>query len=276
MKNLKLGFIGAGNMAGCLIKGLLADGYAANNIWASTPNTAQLTQLQNLNIHTNQDNREIVKDLQVVVLTVKPQLVKKVVLEISGIIREKKPLVISIAAGINLKTLQSYLEDKTLSLIRCMPNTPTLLGCGATGLFANENCSTAQKNTAESLFRSVGITVWLNAEKQLNAVTALSGSGPAYFFSLIHALQRAAIELGFTAETAGLLIQQTALGAARMAMESNLPINELKQHVISPGGTTERALEVLDKGHFYEVVQEAVIAAKQRAEELTMQFQMET
>jgi pyrroline-5-carboxylate reductase len=275
MKKLVIGFIGAGNIASSLIRGLLADGFAAQNIWATNPNLELLNSLKSLNIHTSKDNRLAVKALDVLVLAVKPNILKEVISEIADLIQEKKPLVISIAAGINLKTLHTYLQDKTTALIRCMPNTPTLLACGASGLFANDYCASWQKNIAESLFRSVGIVVWLKAEKEIDTVTALSGSGPAYFFSLMCALQSIGIELGLSKETASLLSQQTALGAARMAIESRQTLNTLLQQVSSRGGTTERALQILDQGHFSALIKSAVLAAKQRAQELTQQFENE-
>lgn len=153
-----------------------------------------------------------------------------------------------------------------------MPNTPALLGCGATGLFANAYCSPTQKNAAESIFRSVGVNVWLTAENQVDSVAALSGSGPAYFFLLIEALQQAGIELGLSADNALLLTQQTALGAARMAIESKLSIEQLRKNVTSPGGTTQRAIEILNQAHFSELIKKAVMGAKGRAKELAEQF----
>ena len=283
MQNLNIGFIGAGNMAGSLIRGLLADGYDPQKIWATNTNLQQLENLKSLAIHTSIDNRSVVKMVDVLVLSVKPQVLKEVVKEIADLVQEKKPLIISIAVGVNLNTIQKYLysqqldlksiQDETIAIIRAMPNTPALLGCGATGLFANPNCSSLQKNAAELLFRSVGIIVWLNSEKEIDIVAALSGSGPAYFFLLIHAMQNAGIGLGLAKETASLLSQQTALGAARMAIESDEPVEKLKQNVTSRGGTTQAALEVLEQGHFSELIKKAMLAAKQRAEELADEFE---
>lgn len=268
MKAVKIGFIGAGNMATSLIRGLLAGGYNSKTIWASNTNSEQLDKLKNLHIHTSMDNRAVVKEVDIAVLSVKPQMLKEVVIEIASLIREKKPLLISIAVGVKLKTIQHYLQDNTTAIIRAMPNTPALLACGATGLFANPNCSTAQKNAAETLFRCVGIIVWLNLEKEIDIVAALSGSGPAYFFLFIYALQTAGVELGLSKETATLLSQQTALGAARMVIESDESITKLKQNVTSRGGTTQAALEVLEKNQFCELIKTAMLAAKQRAEAL--------
>ncbi len=259
-------------MATSLIKGLLKEGYLAKNIWASNNNLMQLNKLKSLNINLSTDNRCAVKMASIVILALKPQVLKSVVTEIADLIQEKKPLVISIAVGISLKSLQNDLSSETTALIRCMPNTPTLLACGATGLFANSHCSSAQKNAAELIFRSVGVVVWLAEEEQIDLVAALSGSGPAYFFLLMEALQQAGVELGLSKENATLLTLQTALGAARMANESKQSIQQLKQNVTSPGGTTERALEILNKAHFSDLIKQAIKGAKERAEELANCF----
>jgi pyrroline-5-carboxylate reductase len=272
MKNTIISFIGAGNMATSLIKGLLKEGYLAKNIWASNNNWTQLNKLKSLNINLSTDNRCAVKMASIVILALKPQILKSVVTEIADLIQEKKPLVISIAVGISLKSLQNDLSNETTALIRCMPNTPALLACGATGLFANSHCSSAQKNAAELIFRSVGVVVWLAEEEQIDLVAALSGSGPAYFFLLMEALQQAGVELGLSKENATLLTLQTALGAARMANESKQSIQQLKQNVTSPGGTTERALGILNKAHFSDLIKQAIKGAKERAEELANCF----
>ncbi|WP_218814304.1 pyrroline-5-carboxylate reductase [Rickettsiella endosymbiont of Dermanyssus gallinae] len=271
----RIAFIGAGNMANSLIRGLLNNGYDANNIWASNTNLALLEHLKKLKIHTSTDNRLVATTAEVLVLAVKPQILKEVVTEITDLILEKKPLLISLAVGVNLKTIHSYLQDDNIAIIRCMPNTPALLGCGATGLFPNHHCSSVQKDAAEALFRSVGIVVWCKLEKEIDIVAALSGSGPAYFFLLIEALQNAGTELGLSKETASLLSQQTALGAARMAIESEgkESIEQLRQNVTSRGGTTQAALNVLEQGHFAELMKKAMLAAKQRAEELAKQLE---
>jgi pyrroline-5-carboxylate reductase len=298
MQNSIISFIGAGNMATSIIKGLLKENYPAENIWASNNNVGQLNELKNLNINLTSDNRYAVQMANIVVLAVKPQILKSVAIEIADLIQEKKPLVISIAVGISLNSLERYLysqqldfwqvqqEDcelsgntgknssaknissQTLALIRCMPNIPALIGCGATGLFANQHCSNIQKNAAESIFRSVGIIVWLPKEEQIDVVAALSGSGPAYFFLFIDALEQAGVELGLSKETAKLLTLQTALGSARMAIENKKSMTELRQEVTSPGGTTEQALKSLNSDHFCDIVKKALKAAKNRAEEL--------
>ena len=272
MQNSIISFIGAGNMAISLIQGLLKKNYPAKNIWATNTNVERLNKLKNLNINLTTDNRYAAQMANIVVLTVKPQILKNVTLEIADLIQEKKPLVISIAVGINLKSLQLYLSSKALPVIRCMPNIPALIGCGATALFANLNCSIPQKNAAESIFRSVGTVVWLPKEEQIEVVAALSGSGPAYFFLFIEALEEAAVELGLSKEIANSLTLQTALGSARMAIESKKSLAELRHQVTSPGGTTERALEFLKTSHLPDIVKKALKEAQNRAEKLSKDF----
>jgi pyrroline-5-carboxylate reductase len=268
MQNAIISFIGAGNMALSIINGLLKENYPAKNIWATNNNIEQLNNLKNLNINLTTNNRDAVQIANIVVLAVKPQILKSVAIEIADLIHEKKPLVISIAVGIHLKSLEAYLSSQTLAVIRCMPNTPALIGCGATGLFANQHCSTTQKNAAEFIFHSVGSVVWVANEEQIDMVAALSGSGPAYFFLFMEALTKAAVELGLPKEIANSLTLQTALGSARMAIESKKTLAELRQQVTSPGGTTERALKSLSNDHFSDIVEKSLKEAKNRAEEL--------
>ncbi|TLY48612.1 MAG: pyrroline-5-carboxylate reductase [Gammaproteobacteria bacterium] len=269
MQNSIISFVGAGNMAASLIRGLLKENYPSKNIWATNNNLEQLNKLKNLNINLTTDNRQAVQMADIVVLAIKPQILKAVAIEIADLIQEKKSLIISLAVGINLKNIALYLSSQSSAIIRCMPNIPALIGCGATGLFANQNCSISQKNAAENLFQSVGVTVWLSTEKQIDVVAALSGSGPAYFFLFMEALEEAAIELGLSKENAKLLTLQTALGSAQIAIKSEKSLAELKQQVTSPGGTTEQALKFLKISCFSDMVKKAVKEAKNRAQELT-------
>ncbi len=267
MKNLKIAFIGGGNMATSLISGLLADGYHAKQIWVSEPNVEKRAYLQAaLGIHVVSQNAECL-EADVLVFAVKPQVAQQVISEIAAPFQANRPLVISIMTGIKITHFEEYL-GKT-AIVRTMPNTPALVRAGATGLFANEQVSPEQKNCAESILRAVGITVWLEKESDLDLVTALSGSGPAYFLYVMEALQQAAIGMGMTTETARLLTLQTALGTARLAMESNdLDVTELRQRVTSPQGTTERAVNVLKEANILGIFESAVQAAFKRAEEL--------
>ena len=186
---------------------------------------------------------------------------------LAEIIQVRKPLILSIAAGIQEASIQHWLGGK-IAIVRAMPNTPALIGCGAAALHANAYVSHEQRNMAESILRSTGITIWLSDESLMDAVTALSGSGPAYFFLMMEALQQAAENQGLPTETARLLTLQTALGAARMAIESGKPLDELRQQVTSKGGTTEKAISILEENHIRAIYQQALDAAKKRAEEL--------
>jgi len=265
-------FIGAGNMTYSLIGGLITDGYSAKYLWATNPG---LDALQNLHtefgIHTTQSNQEGARAADVIVLAVKPSLLKTVALEIAPIVQKQQALVLSIAAGVREKDLRRWLGEKT-AIVRCMPNTPALVKSGATGLCANSNVSPEQKNLAESVLRAVGITVWLSDEEQLDIVTALSGCGPAYFFRIMEALEKSAEISGLSAETAHLLTLQTTLGAARMALESQKTLSELRKQVTSPGGSTECALQVLETSNPDKLFGEILNAAKKRTAELAELF----
>jgi pyrroline-5-carboxylate reductase len=272
MKQQTLGFIGAGNMAGSLIGGLIADGYPAADIWVSDVDPAKLIDLANrFGVHTATDNQTVVEQAQILVLAVKPQVMKPVVAELAATVQARKPVLVSIAAGITEAALDRW-TGGGMAIVRCMPNTPALVKTGATALHANERATAEQRNRAEAIMRSVGLTVWVDREPLLDAVTALSGSGPAYFFMLMEAMEDAAVELGLDRSTARLLSQQTALGAGRIAIESEEPPAELRRRVTSPGGTTERAIAAFEKGNLRALVGEAMRAAALRAAELSEQL----
>ena len=264
-----IAFIGGGNMALSLIAGLVADGYDEKKIIVSDKNRDQLASLSaRFGIHSAADNPQAVRSADVVVFAVKPQVLETVARELSEAIRKRRPLVVSIAAGIREKSLESWLGGE-VSLVRTMPNTPAMIQAGATVLHANHRVSAEQRDLAETILRAVGLTCWVEDESLLDVVTALSGSGPAYFFLVMEAMEQAALDLGLPADSARLLTLQTALGAARMAMESSEGPAGLRHKVTSPGGTTERALEVLEGGGLRALFKEAVAAAKERSEELS-------
>jgi pyrroline-5-carboxylate reductase len=261
-----IAIIGAGNMGASLLGGLIKNNYPAEKIWITDTDNHKLEFLkQEFNIHTAHTNLDAIQSADVIILAVKPQILQQVATEIAPALQ--KPLIISIAAGVRIATLQKWLGE-SIPIVRVMPNTPALIGCGASALFANTHTSPSQCNLAESILRAVGIAVWVKNEKLIDVVTALSGSGPAYFFLIIEALQNAAEQAGLPAETAKLLTLQTAYGAARMALESNENIVKLRQNVTSPGGTTERAVNVLEQENIREIFLKTVQAACQRAEEL--------
>lgn len=264
----KLAFIGAGNMASALIHGLLTDGYPADSIIASDQLAEKRENLAGSGIHTTDNNSQAASTADVVILAVKPQVLAVVCEEISAAVKQNKPLIISIAAGVNEASLAQWLGEKT-AIVRTMPNTPAMVQTGATALHANENVSADQKDIAESIMRAVGVTRWLDKENLIDAATAISGSGPAYFFLFMEIMEKAGIELGLPDETAHLLTLQTALGAARMAMESNEIPKELRTRVTSPGGTTEAAINHMLDNQLAEIMQKAIIKARDRATELS-------
>jgi pyrroline-5-carboxylate reductase len=200
-------------------------------------------------------------------LTVKPQTVRSVAEQLGELIREQGTVVISVAAGVRLQDIERWLGEG-VAVVRTMPNTPALVRSGATALLANAQVSEAQKELAESLMRAVGQIQWLDVEEEMDIVTAISGSGPAYFFLLMEALEDAAAEQGLDRERARLSILETATGAARMALESEDSPGVLRDRVTSPGGTTESALNVLNENDFHGSIGKAVKAAANRAEEL--------
>ncbi|MFZ2403649.1 MAG: pyrroline-5-carboxylate reductase [Methylobacter sp.] len=273
MKTNKIGFIGGGNMASSLISGLIASGHAPEQIWVSDINPDTLTALKHdLNVNTSANNDDIINAADVVVLAVKPQTLGAVAQSIAALVQQKQSLVVSIAAGINQNSLSRWLGADT-AIVRCMPNTPALVLTGATALHANDKVTAEQCDLAENILRAVGIALWVDHEAELDAVTAVSGSGPAYYFLLMEAMEKAALELGLTQETARLLVQQTALGAAKIALESAESPEQLRKRVTSPGGTTQRAIETFEQGGFTELVSKALHAARDRSIEMSKQME---
>lgn len=262
-----IAFIGAGNIAQSLIQGLLQTGMAADQIYASAQNYTHLAALEkHLGIHVTQDNKQCVEKARVIILCVKPDVAAFVLEEIKDILLKHNPLLISVAASVSTKTIENIL-GKHVSIVRAMPNTPAIIGAAATGLYANGLVSQNEKNMAESIFRSVGLTLWLDHEKMLNAVTALSGSGPAYVYYFMEAMITAGTELGLSEETAKLLTLQTVFGASKLALEESLPIHNLREKVTSPEGTTAAAMHVFTNSAFEETIKQAMFAAAERADD---------
>ena len=272
MNDASLTFIGAGNMAVSLVGGLIADGWDPARIRVADPDPGQRERMAARHqVATTPDNQVAVSDADVVVLAVKPQAMAAVAQGLAAGIAQQQPLVITIAAGIRQSTLRDWLGADT-AIVRAMPNTPALVQSGATALFANTAVSDGQRSLAESILRAVGLVIWVEDEAMMDAVTALSGSGPAYFFLFMEALQAAGEELGLPAGTARLLALQTAFGAARMALESSDDAATLRHHVTSPGGTTERAIGILQDGGLAELISRAVKGAAERSRELAEEF----
>ncbi len=272
MNNYSIGFIGGGNMAASIIGGLINDGFPAIQLHVAEPNDAARGQLAaNFGIHTHTDNTLIANEVDVLVLAVKPQVMKSVTEQVASVVQAKQPLVISIAAGIRSGDLSKWLGGN-IAVVRSMPNTPALVQSGAAGLFANAQVTDAQREQAESILRAVGITVWLDEEQLIDVVTALSGSGPAYIFYVIEAMENAAVNLGLESSIARRLAVQTAFGASKLALESSDEPALLREKVTSPGGTTERALTVLKENGLESLFIEALQAASDRAAELADQL----
>jgi len=272
MNDARLTFIGAGNMARSLVGGLVADGWDPGRIRVADPSPEQLAGMRAVApVETLADNEAAVADSDVLVLAVKPQVMREVATGLAGAVQQFRPLVISIAAGIRESDLCRWLGGE-FAVVRCMPNTPALVQSGATALYANPLVNEAQRDQAESVLRAVGLTLWLDDEQLMDAVTALSGSGPAYFFLVIEALADAGEALGLDIDVARLLALQTAFGAAKMALESDDDPATLRRKVTSPGGTTERALEVLEDGDLRGLFARALAAARDRSRELAEQF----
>ncbi|MGY6276318.1 pyrroline-5-carboxylate reductase [Methylomonas sp. MgM2] len=272
MNTRTIGFIGGGNMATSLMSGLIASGHSPQQIWVSdTSATVLQAHRDNLKVNVSTDNIKVVQEVDVVVLAVKPQVLREVASQIAPSIQQKKSLAVSIAAGISQTSLALWLGSD-VAIVRCMPNTPALVLTGATALHANANVSEDQKDLAENILRAVGLSLWVDDESQLDAVTAVSGSGPAYFFLMMEAMEQAAVELGLNEHTARLLVQQTALGAAKIALESAESPAQLRERVTSPGGTTQKAIETFQQNGFVELVSKAVFAARDRSIEMSKQL----
>ena len=259
-------------MATSLMSGLIASGYAPQQIWVSDTNPATLqTHADRLRVNISAGNEAVTDEVDVLVLAVKPQILREISLQIASAIQRKNVLVVSIAAGISQGSLAQWLGSG-VAIVRCMPNTPALVLTGATALHANAHVTEEQKDLAENILRAVGLTLWVEDESQLDAVTAVSGSGPAYYFLLMEAMEKAALELGLDEKSARLLIQQTALGAAKIALESDESPAQLRERVTSPGGTTQKAIETFQQNGFGALVSKALHAARDRSIEMSKQL----
>lgn len=269
MNNAGIAFIGGGNMAASLIAGLIADAHAPRGLWVAEPDAVRREGLrERFGVQVVADNRDAIAHAETLVLCVKPQLAPGVCREIGDLAAGLGLLVISIMAGVPESGIQRWL-GAPLPVVRAMPNTPAMVQTGAIALHASPQVTEEGRNRAETILRAAGLVRWVEEEAQIDAVTALSGSGPAYFFLLMEAMEEAGTELGLDPETARLLTIQTALGAARMAVESESEPARLRAQVTSPGGTTERALAVFEEAGLRRVVARALSAARDRAVEIS-------
>lgn len=273
LKTSRIAFIGGGNMASSLIGGLLATGVTADDLYVADPDNGQRECLkQRFGVHVDANNTNIVSMADTVILAVKPQIMQAVVTEIGAQVQQQRPLIVSIAAGIRTSDLICWLGGDELAVVRAMPNTPALVGCGACGLYATAAVTVGERDRAAAILGAAGVCFWFASEDDIDTVTALSGSGPAYFLRVMEAMEAAAVKLGMQPDVARALTIQTALGAAQLAEKSTQSPAELRQQVTSKGGTTERALEVFEAGQLDSLVYRAMVAASQRSKELSMQL----
>jgi pyrroline-5-carboxylate reductase len=264
----RITFIGGGNMARSLIGGLISKGNNPSDIAVAEPRAEARAELErDFGVQTHDSSRAAVANADVVVLAVKPQVLPDVCRDLSDTVGKNNPLLVSIAAGIRTDQIERWLGGEP-AVVRCMPNTPALIGAGATALFANARVSAAQKQQAETLLQTAGVTAWVEDEAQIDTVTGISGSAPAYYFLLVEALEDAAVARGLPRETARTLAAQTCMGAGRMMVESGESPDALRKRVTSPNGTTQAALESLNGDGLRQIVAHAVDACAERGAEL--------
>ncbi|AXY57740.1 pyrroline-5-carboxylate reductase [Acinetobacter chinensis] len=266
--NCNISFIGGGNMAQALIGGLIARGLPPTRITVSDPVEKVRFFLEEKDVHVTDDNTAAIRDADIVVFAVKPQVLANVLKPLNGLFDGK--LVISIVAGAEVATISELLG--TERIVRVMPNTPALVQTGAHGLFATEAVDQKDRELASQVLAATGLTLWVNTEAQIDAVTAVSGSGPAYFFYLMESMIRAGKNLGLDEKVATALTLQTALGAAQMAITSSNTPAELRKNVTSPNGTTQAAIEVFDHAQISQSIQAALAAAKTRSQQLAQEL----
>lgn len=264
----KIAFIGGGNMCRNLVSGLLENHVSAKNLWVTGRSQSKLIFYQDvLKVNTTLDNNEAVSQADIIILCVKPAQMHAVCLQIKKQVLAKSCLVVSIATGVTLPAFLNWF-DAAAAIARAMPNTASALGVGMTGLIKNTNVSQEQAQCVESIFRAVGAISWFDNDSQMNKVTALSGSGPAYIYFFMEALEDAAVEAGLSVDEAGYLVKNMVLGAARMAFESRCDVVELRREVTSPGGATEQAINYFKEHGFREMIATAYERACKRAEEI--------
>lgn len=270
--NCNISFIGGGNMAQALIGGLIARGVPTTRITVSDPVEKVRALLAEKDLHVTDNNLAAIRDADIVLFAVKPQVLASVLAPLKGLLAGK--LVISIVAGAEIATIAQLLE--TDRIVRVMPNTPALVQTGAHGLYAGAAVSTEDRELASQVLASTGLTLWVNSEAQIDAVTAVSGSGPAYFFYMMESMIRAGKNMGLDEKVATALTLQTALGAAQMAITSANSPAELRKNVTSPNGTTQAALEVFDRAQISQNIQTALAAAQKRSQELAQELSEST
>ncbi len=271
-KETRIGFIGGGNMARSLVGGLLQSGHTAAAIRISDPSPEALARLSELgDVEVGDDNGQVVATSDLLVLAVKPQAMRAVLEPLAPSLAQHRPLLVSIAAGLTTTALRHWAG--ALPLVRCMPNTPALVGAGMSVLYATADVDELGRERAETVLNTAGAVRWVEDEDLLDAVTAVSGSGPAYFFHLMEAMIAAGVGQGLDSTTSRELVLQTALGAARMALDSSVDPGKLREQVTSPGGTTAAALAVFTEGDLLGLTDRAVAAAAARSVALARELE---
>ena len=264
---MRIGFIGGGNMATALISSLFASRHNIDRVQVADPGEGARKYLQKRwPVTCYEQAADAIKGMDAIVLAVKPQVLPDVLNAIQDLVTDQQ-LIISIVAGIPTSQIAAHLRSRP-PIVRTMPNTPALIGLGITGMYARVNCTLAQRELAQNLMESAGEVVWLDKESLLDVVTALSGSGPAYFYYLVECLRKAGTKLGLPAEVAAKLALHTAHGASVMAVQGDADVTELRQRVTTRGGTTQAAMEQLNAGNFEQLIDSAIRAATRRGQEL--------
>jgi len=271
IEGLRLAFLGTGNIASAIIRGLIAAGLPPSSLIAADPDEQQLARIGDLGVQATNDNVEACARADVVLLCVKPGVVPDLARGLAPHLAVRKPLVISVAAGIPTRYLGLWLGGN-LPLVRCMPNTPATIGQGASALLANGPITARHRTCAETILGAVGTCTWVESDDQIDVVTALSGSGPAYFFFLMEALEDAGVHLGLDRSVARALVRQTALGAAMLAGARDVAPADLRAEVTSRGGTTHAAISRIEELDFAALVDSAVARARARAAEMAESF----
>lgn len=272
MSSEKIAIVGGGNMGRALVGGLLRRGVRPEHINVGEASQATRTMLvHDFGVAASADNAKAVADATLLVLAVKPQEVAAALAPVASLLQRNRAIVLSVAAGVRIAAIEKWCGGD-VSVVRAMPNRPALVGAGVTALFASVRVTDTARVRAESAMRAVGEVVWVRSEDELDVVTALSGSGPAYFFLLAEAMTQASVELGLEPEVARQLTVGTLHGAGMLARESNGDMARLRCEVTSKGGTTEAALHVMEHGGFGKLVALAIEAATQRGRQLAAQF----
>lgn len=264
-----IAFIGGGNIARALVKGLLKNNYPRENIVVSDPNQLTLTNfIKSLGVTIAKTNSEAIKRANVVALAVKPQIVQTVCLETQEIVKNTKPLIVSLAAATRLEDISYWLGVEDLGIVRTMTNLSTSVGMGTTAMFPNKFITPSQKKQTEIIFNATGSSFWVDKESDLNMLTPLIGCGPAYLFLLVEAMQKAAIARGIPESLAIKFALETVCGASELAKQSNISVEEMRRNVTTPNGATERSLEPIMRANYFKLFEQAFEQAEKRCNEI--------